>query len=98
MVGKYIDLLSSLPKSNRDIKSRAESKDAEVIKIAKRFGYDYFDGDRKFGYGGYSYDGRWRSVAKDIIEFFKLKDGDKILDVGCAKGFLLYDLEGYGKV
>lgn len=96
-MGGYIDLLTSLPKTKRDISKRAEAKDAEVVAIAKHFGYDYFDGDRKYGYGGYVYDGRWKPVAKDIIDFFKLKDGDSILDIGCGKGFLLYDLEGFGK-
>jgi len=92
MVGGYADLLRSLPKSNRDIKARAEAKDPEVIRIAKEYGKEYFDGDRKYGYGGYRYDGRWVSVAKDIISFFNLNAMSKILDIGCAKGFLLHDL------
>lgn len=89
---REINLLSSLPKSKRDIKARAEAKDSSAIRISKQFGYKYFDGDRKYGYGGFYYDGRWVSVAKDIIDFFGLKPGDRILDVGCAKGFLVYDL------
>ena len=91
-----INLLSSLPRAKRDVSARAEAKDAETIAIAKRFAYDYFDGDRKYGYGGYVYDGRWRPVAQDIIEYFKLKTGSKILDIGCGKGFLLYDLSKAG--
>ena len=91
-MNREINLLSSLPKSNRDIKARAEAKDPDVIKISKKFGYDYFDGDREYGYGGYHYDGRWRPVARDIIEFFGLKKGSRVLDVGCAKGFLVWDL------
>lgn len=93
---REINLLSSLPKTKRDIQKRAEAKDETVIKIAKQFGRSYFDGDRKFGYGGYQYDGRWLPVAKDIIEFFKLEPGARILDIGCAKGFLLQDLASKG--
>lgn len=98
MTEREINLLSSLPKTKRDIKYRAKTKDEEVVKIAKKFGYEYFDGDRKYGYGGYKYDGRWLSVARDIIKFFDLKCGDKVLDIGCAKGFLVYDLMQEGKM
>lgn len=101
MINREINLLSSLPKSSRDIKARAEAKDLEVIKVAKQYGFDYFDGDRKYGYGGYYYDGRWIQVAKDIIKFFKLEDESQILDVGCGKGFLVKDflnlkMDAYG--
>jgi SAM-dependent methyltransferase len=95
-MGGYIDLLQSLPKSKRDIHARYEAKDKSVIDIAKRYGKEYFDGDRKYGYGGYRYDGRWMPVARDIIGFFNLNAMSKILDVGCAKGFLLYDLMNEG--
>lgn len=91
-MNKEINLLSSLPKSKRDIKKRAGSKDDEVILISRQFGKEYFDGDRKYGYGGYHYDGRWIPVAKDIIKFFGLTNNSRILDIGCAKGFLLHDL------
>lgn len=89
---REINLLSSLPKPKRDIKARADAKDADAIRIAKQYGYEYFDGDRKYGYGGYWSDGRWDSVAKDIINFFGLKHGDKVLDIGCAKGYLVWSL------
>lgn len=92
MVGGYIDLLSSLPKSKRDVESRCAEKTPEVVAIAKQYGFDYFDGDRKYGYGGYYYDGRWVSVAKDIIEFFKLGVSSAVLDIGCGKGFLVKDM------
>ncbi len=89
---KYADLLQSLPKPKRNVAKRALAKDPEVIRIAKQFGQEYWDGDRKYGYGGYEYDGRWLSVARDIIKFFDLKPFSKILDVGCGKGFLVNDL------
>lgn len=87
-----VNLLRALPKSKRNIKARNNGKSEEVIKISKQYGKMYFDGPREYGYGGYYYDGRWKPVARDIIEHFNLKDGDKVLDVGCAKGFLVKDL------
>lgn len=64
-----------------------------LLKKAKEFGQVYFDGDRLFGYGGYKYDKKyWDGVAKDLIQFYDLKQGDKVLEIGCAKGFLLHDL------
>ena len=68
-----INLLKSLPKSKRKIKNRLSKKTERKIKISRKYDFDYFDGSRDYGYGGYYYDGRWVSVAKDIIKFFKLK-------------------------
>ncbi|MEG3592546.1 MAG: class I SAM-dependent methyltransferase [Pseudomonadota bacterium] len=87
-----VDLLRALPKTKRNIEMRSDAKDPEVIRISKEYGELYFDGPRDYGYGGYKYDGRWIPVAKDIVEHFSLKPGMRVLDVGCAKGFLVKDL------
>src|SRR3989338_2656617 len=90
----YIDFLGSVHKrTKRDYLGRVnEFPKAEAIKIAKRYGHEYWDGDRKFGYGGYKYDGRWRTVAQQICDYYGIQPGSKILDVGCGKGFLLYEM------
>ena len=91
-MGREVDLLRSLPKTKRNVEKRAEEKDAALIAISRQFGQEYWDGERKYGYGGYRYDGRWRSVARDMIAHFALKPGMWVLDVGCGKGFLVKDL------
>ena len=90
----YIDLVSEVHKATkRDYIGRVNSADkAECATVAKKYGFDYWDGDRKYGYGGYHYDGRWRPVAQKIADYYGLKAGDKVLDVGCGKAYLLYEL------
>jgi SAM-dependent methyltransferase len=68
-----------------------EHDKAECAEIAGKFGYDYWDGDRRYGFGGYRYDGRWRPIAEEMIRHYGLRPGARILDVGCGKGFLLYE-------
>jgi SAM-dependent methyltransferase len=88
-----IDFLSVLHKSTkRDYLARVnEFPKAEAAKVAKKFDAEYWDGDRKFGYGGFKYDGRYRQVAEAMARHYGLKPGDSILDVGCGKAFLLYE-------
>ncbi len=90
----YIDFVTSLHKSTkRDYVGRVvESPKAECAKKAKEYDFDYWDGDRKYGYGGYKYDGRWKPVAEKIAAHYGLESGQTVLDVGCGKAYLLYEL------
>jgi len=87
-----VNLLAKLPRGKRNVAARSTAKTEEHIRISREYGEVYFDGPREYGYGGYRYDGRWVPVAEDIIRHFNLKPGDRVLDVGCAKGFLVKDL------
>tara|TARA_A100001388_G_C28767198_1_gene501491 strand:+ start:1389 stop:2060 length:672 start_codon:yes stop_codon:yes gene_type:complete len=94
---KEIDFMSPLHKSTqRDYLKRVNDPEYPKHKaavLAKKFDYDYWDGDRRICYGGYNYiEGRWEKVAKKLIEHYQLKNDAKILDIGCGKGYLLFDL------
>ncbi len=90
----FLDFISGIHQSTqRNYLARVNDVDkAKAAEIAKRFDRDYFDGERIYGYGGYRYDGRWASLAKKLVEHYQLKSDAKILDIGCAKGFLVYEL------
>lgn len=92
----YVDFMSVLHKSTvRDYLGRVNDSDypkEKAAELAKKWGFDYWDGDRRINYGGYRYlEGRWEKVAKKMVEHYRLKPGDKILDIGCGKGFLMFD-------
>ncbi|MGH7714833.1 MAG: class I SAM-dependent methyltransferase, partial [Vulcanimicrobiaceae bacterium] len=93
-LGRRIDFTQAIhEKSARDYVARVTGGDkAADAEVASRFGAEYWDGDRRYGYGGYHYDGRWRPVAERIAQTYALASGDRILDVGCGKGYLLYEL------
>ena len=92
-MGQEINLLDTHPKTVRDYDKRAREKTPEVIRIAKQFEKDFFDGERKYGYGGFKYDGRWKTVVKRMRDYYQLPDNAAILDIGCAKGFMLHDFK-----
>jgi len=88
---REINLLATAPKVLRDIGARKANKE-ENRRLALKFDFEYFDGTREQGYGGYKYDGRWIAVAKKLVEIYRLRAGSRVLDIGCAKGFLIKDL------
>src|ERR1700691_668038 len=89
----YRDFVSLVHKSTkRDYVARVTQRDkADVAEMAIKFDYDYWDGSRETGYGGYKYDGRWRKVADAMVATYGIKPGMRVLDVGSGKGFLLHD-------
>ena len=86
-----VNLLERYPRAKRNVQARLGNKE-ENRAIAMKFDWEYFDGTREQGYGGYRYDGRWLPIAEDIVKHFGLKAGDRVLDIGCGKGFLVKDL------
>lgn len=89
-----INLMDQYPRSKRPIKERAAAITEEHRKIARQFGKEFFDGDRLFGYGGYRYHPRfWQGTVRRFQDYYKLANDCRVLDVGCAKGFMLHDFK-----
>jgi len=86
-----VNLLNTYPKTDRDVEGRFKQITEEHHRIAREFGKEFFDGDRLVGYGGYVYDGRWKSVVERFRDYYGLTSESSVLDVGCAKGFMLHD-------
>lgn len=92
-MGQEIDLLADYPRTTRNVDARGLAKTETDRAIARKFGQEFFDGDRAHGYGGFSYNSRfWTPVAPAFQKHFDLKAGDTLLDVGCAKAFMMHDM------
>lgn len=92
-MGQEIDLLVNYPRTKRNVDERGQTKSEEDRAIARRFGKDFFDGDRRHGYGGFNYMPRfWQPVIPTFQQHFGLSASSSVLDVGCAKGFMLHDM------
>ena len=92
-MGTEINLLKEYPNSKRNLDERVSEKSEDVREIARRFDKDFFDGDRKHGYGGFAYSPKfWQPVIPSFQKYWQLDSSKSFLDVGCAKGFLIYDL------
>ena len=93
-MGKLLSIVTPLHKeTSRDYLARMNDDKVACMKVARKYGQEYWDGDRRYGYGGYRYDGRWGAVARKLIEAYNLSEDAKILDVGCGKGYLLYEFK-----
>ena len=94
-MGNLVDYVTSLHTSTkRSYLERMNDNKVECMIEAKKYGKDYWDGDRKYGYGGYKYIvGRWKPVAEILISKYNLTNDSSVLDVGCGKAFLLYEMK-----
>ena len=92
-MGQEIDLLENYPRTKRNVEERGATKTEDVRCVARQFGKEFFDGDRQYGYGGFKYFPRfWQPVIPTLQKHFGLTGRSSLLDVGCAKGFMLHDL------
>lgn len=94
-MGRLLDIVTPLHRAtSRNYLERMINDKVFCMRKAKEYESDYWDGDRRFGYGGYKYlPGRWKPVAQALIDIYGLKAGSRVLDVGCGKSFLLYELQ-----
>ena len=91
-MGQEIDLLINYPRTKRNVEERGATKTEAVRAIARRFDKEFFDGDRQHGYGGFNYNPRfWQPTVPTMRDHFKLDVNSSLLDVGCAKGFMMHD-------
>lgn len=89
-----INLMDLYPRSKRPIEERGKLITDRDHEIARQFGKEYFDGDRIHGYGGYNYHPRfWQATVKRFRDHYRLAENAAVLDVGCAKGYMLHDFK-----
>lgn len=94
-MGNLVNIATALHElSKREYLARMVDNKVDCMKIAKQYDKDYWDGDRRYGYGGYTYiPGRWKTVAKELIQKYSLTNESSVLDVGCGKAYLLYEMK-----
>jgi len=94
-MGKLRNIVTPLHESTkRDYLARMVDDKTHCMKVAKQYDKDYWDGDRRYGYGRYKYmPGRWKPVAEQLIKAYSLTSNSKVLDMGCGKGYLLYEMK-----
>lgn len=93
-MGNLLTIVTPLhKKTTRDYIGRMMDDKVQCMLKAKEYEFDYWDGDRRYGYGGYKYDGRWKVVAEKLIDIYGLKPDPRILDVGCGKAHLIHELK-----
>lgn len=93
-MGQEINLLDLYPRSKRPIEERGKMISENHRRIARKFDKEYFDGNRLYGYGGYYYHPRfWQKTVQRFRDHYQLADNASVLDVGCAKGFMLHDFK-----
>ena len=94
-MGKLLEIVTPLHKSTkRSYLARMQDDKIKCMQIAKKYGKDYWDGDRRYGYGGYKFiAGRWEPVAQALIDYYNIDNHSNVLDVGCGKSYLLYELK-----
>ena len=94
-MGQLLEIVTPLHQATqRDYLTRMQDEKIHCMKVAKKYEKEYWDGDRRFGYGGYKYmAGRWKPVAEELIKKYKLNNHSSVLDVGCGKAYLLYEMK-----
>ncbi len=93
-MGQLVELVTPLHKrTTRDYLARMNDDKVHCMEVSRQYGKDYWDGDRRYGYGGYRYDGRWKTLAEQIIARYGLTNDSQILDVGCGKAHLLHEIK-----
>ena len=94
-MGKLLNLVTPLHQATkRDYLGRMLDEKVHCMQVAKQYEQDYWDGERRYGYGGYNYlPGRWKPVAEGLIREYRLTEESNVLDIGCGKAFLLHELK-----